>query len=136
MQELIKLTKNLHILYVEDEESSRVQLSEIFELLFESVNTAFDGEDAYAKYQEKHYDIIITDINMPRMNGLELIKKIKLQNSLQNFIIISAHNNYDYLNQAKTDGVDNFIIKPLKMQQLFSVLTKVSQDIHRLKDRI
>ena len=133
MKNLKKLTEKLNILYVEDEEASRRQLSEIFNLLFNTVDTAFDGEDAFEKYQIKPYDIIITDINMPRMNGLELIEKIKAQNPSQNIIIISAHNNSEYLLQAIEIGVDSFIIKPLKNEQLTLVLTKVANGIYAQK---
>jgi len=130
MQDLKKLTMKLNILYVEDEEASRLQLHEVFKLLFHSVDVAVDGLDALEMYKENSYDIIITDINMPRMNGIELIKEIKEQNPAQNIIIISAHNNSEYLLQAIEVGVDSFIIKPLKMQQLTLVLTKVANDIN------
>jgi diguanylate cyclase (GGDEF)-like protein len=133
MKDLKKITDKLNILYVEDEETSRLQLSEIFNILFQSVDTAFDGEDAFEKYQLKPYDIIITDINMPRMNGLELIKKVKTQNPLQNIIIISAHNNSDYLLNAIELGIDSFIIKPVKVEQLTQVLTKVANAIYNHK---
>ena len=137
MKKLKKLVEKLNILYVEDEESSREQLSEVFNLLFQSVDTAFDGEDALAQYNNKAYDIVITDINMPKMSGLELIKKIKIQNPSQNIIIISAHNNAEYLLEAIETGVDSFIIKPLQMDQLILVLSKVSNQIYaqKLSDR-
>jgi diguanylate cyclase (GGDEF)-like protein len=130
MQDLKKLTMKLNILYVEDEEASRLQLHEVFKLLFHSVDVAVDGLDALEMYKNNSYDIVITDINMPRMNGIELIKEIKKINPTQNIIIISAHNNSEYLLQAIEVGVDSFIIKPLKMQQLNLVLTKVANDIH------
>ena len=130
MKELKELTQNLHILYVEDEKESREQISAIFNLIFASVDTAFDGEDALEKYKLKTYDIIISDINMPRMNGFELIKEIKVQNPLQNVIIISAHNDSDYLLEAIEMGIDSFIIKPIRMEQLISVLNKVAHLIY------
>ena len=133
MQVLRDVTKNLTVLYVEDEKESREQISDIFSLLFESLDTAFDGEDALSKYNMKTYDIIITDINMPRMNGIELTKRIKTLNPEQSIIIISAHNDSDYLLQAINTGVDNFIIKPVQIQQLTQVLTKVANLIYAQK---
>ena len=133
MKALKDLTKKLSVLYVEDEKESREQISDIFSLLFESLDTAFDGEDALEKYNMKEYDIVITDINMPRMNGIELTKRIKTLHPAQNIIIISAHNDSDYLLQAINLGVDNFIIKPVQMQQLTQVLTKVANLIYSQK---
>ena len=133
MNELKKLTKELDVLYVEDEEESRDQLEGVFKVLFKNIDTAFDGEDALQKYKLKTYDIVITDINMPRINGLELIKRIKHQNPFQNIIIISAHNDSDYLLEAIETGVDSFIIKPIRTEQLKDVLTKVSSLIYSKK---
>jgi len=137
MNQLKRLTKNLNILYVEDEENSREQLCEIFHLLFNSTDTAFDGEDAFEKFNQKEYDILITDINMPRMGGLELIRKVKIENPQQNIIIISAHNNPHYLIEAIDLGVDNFIMKPLRIEQLNHALEKVAHIIysHKLMER-
>ncbi len=133
MKILKELTNKLNVLYVEDEKESREQISDIFKLLFHSLDTAFDGEDALEKYNIKPYDIVITDINMPRMNGIELTKRIKIQNPSQNIIIISAHNDSDYLLQAINLGIDNFIIKPVQMEQLTLVLTKVANLIYSQK---
>jgi len=133
MKILKERTDKLNVLYVEDEKESREQLRDIFKLLFHSIDTAFDGEDALEKYNIKPYDIVITDINMPRMNGIELAKKIKIQNPAQNIIIISAHNDSDYLLQAINLGIDNFIIKPVQMEQLTLVLTKVANLIYSQK---
>ncbi len=133
MKTLKELTNKLNVLYVEDEKESREQISDIFKLLFHSLDTAFDGEDALEKYNIKPYDIVITDINMPRMNGIELTKRIKIQNPAQNIIIISAHNDSDYLLQAINLGIDNFIIKPVQMEQLTLVLTKIANLIYSQK---
>jgi len=70
---------------------------------------------------------------MPRMNGIELTKRIKIQNPSQNIIIISAHNDSNYLLQAINLGIDNFIIKPVQMEQLTLVLTKIANLIYSQK---
>ncbi len=133
MKNLKKLTDKLTVLYVEDEQESREQISEIFTLLFKSVDTAFDGADALEKFHLHSYDLVITDINMPRMDGIQLIKHIKIQKPTQNIIIISAHNDSTYLIKAIDMGVDSFIIKPIKMEQLTRVLTKVANQIYSEK---
>jgi len=133
VQQLKKLTQKLDVLYVEDDTSSQKQLTEIFSLFFSSVTTADDGQKALQKYKEQHFDIVITDINMPNMNGIELIQHIRKINEEQHVIIISAHNNTNYLLQAIELGIDSFIIKPVQTQQLQKVLQKVALTIEREK---
>jgi len=133
MKELQQLTQELKILYVEDEKESREQISEIFRLLFGSVDVACNGEDALQHYKYKKYDIVITDINMPYINGFELIQEIKKHDPTQNIIIISAHNNNDYLLKAIEIGIDSFIIKPIQLEQIKRVLEKVANLIYAKK---
>jgi diguanylate cyclase (GGDEF)-like protein len=125
----LPVTKRLTLLYVEDDAVSREQLRDVFEMLFASVTTACNGADGFEKYKQKSYDIVITDINMPKMDGLELIEAIKKIHSEQKVIIISAHSDSAKLLQAIELGVDNFIIKPVKLKQLNQILHKVSQYI-------
>ena len=126
-------TKELNILYIEDDEASRRQLSQVFSLLFASVVIAQDGEDGWGKYEKGVYDIVFTDINMPKMNGIELIEKIKNKNSCQKVVLISAHNESSYLLPAIRVGVDGFIMKPVEAKQMEDVLQKLVNMIESKK---
>jgi diguanylate cyclase (GGDEF)-like protein len=130
LYELKEQTKSFNILYVEDEEESREQLKNIFDILFAKVDIAVDGADAFEKYNQKSYDLVITDINMPRMNGLELSKKIREINRLQKIIIVSAHDTVEYLLESIRIGVDDIVLKPIEMKQLEIVLSKVAYALH------
>jgi len=66
MKELAQETKDIRVLYVEDEESVREQTMMILGMLFPHIDAAFDGEDGWQKYQNAEYDIVFTDISMPR----------------------------------------------------------------------
>ncbi len=129
IQELVKQTKEIRILYVEDERDVREQTMMMLGVLFDHVDVAFDGEDAWQKYQSGSYDIVFTDISMPRMDGLELSRNIKQSDPFQKIIIISAYNTADYLLEAIEIGVDGFVLKPIKLDKI--VLT-----IKRLVDSI
>jgi len=126
-------TKELNVLYVEDDESSRQQLSQVFSLLFARVVIAQDGEQGWEKYEDGVYDIVFTDINMPKMNGIELAEKIKTSNPLQKVVLISAHNESDYLLPAIRIGVDGFIMKPIEMVQMEDVIQNVANMIESKK---
>jgi len=130
--ELCTRTKDFHILYVEDDARFRENTYKILEHFFPKIDTAFDGEDAYTKYLEyftvhrKHYDLIITDINMPKLNGLELTNKIYKHNKEQLVIVISAHDSAEYLLEFVNIGIEHFLVKPFELKKLFDVLDNAS----------
>jgi len=129
---LFNFTKNLHVLYVEDDPDFRKNTYKILEHFFTKIDTAINGEEAYTKYLEnfhthqKYYDIIITDITMPKVNGLELTKKIYQKNSKQLVIVISAYDSSEYLLEFINVGIEHFLVKPFELKNLFKVLEKVS----------
>ena len=133
VKELSLKTKDIRILYVEDEEAVREQTTMILSMLFEHIDTAFDGEDGWNKYKNGEYDAVFTDISMPRMDGLELTRRIKEQNRMQKVIIISAYNTADYLFQAIELGVDGFILKPIEMERMLITIEKLATDINNSK---
>ena len=129
IKELATKTKDITVLYVEDEESVREQTETIFSILFKHIDSAFDGEDGWQKYQEHEYDIVFTDISMPRMDGLELTKRIKENNSMQKVVIISAYNTADYLLDAIELGADGFILKPIEMDKMALTIQKLANSV-------
>jgi len=120
-------------LYVEDEESVREQTMMILGMLFEHIDSAFDGEDGWQKYQNGSYDIVFTDISMPRMDGLELSRRIKEKNLYQRVVIISAYNTSNYLFKAIELGVDGFVLKPIEMEKIMLNIKKLSDSVNAEK---
>ncbi len=125
IEELISFSKTIKVLYVEDNEESRISTLLMLENLFNNITIAVDGVDGYNKFQEGNFDLIISDINMPNMNGVEMLKKIRAANSQISFIILSAHNEMEYFLDTIRLGVDGYIIKPIVLNQLVDTLTKV-----------
>jgi len=126
---LSEQTKDIRVLYVEDEAVVREQTMMIFDILFKSVDVAVDGEDGWQKYQKSSYDIVFTDINMPRMDGLELSRLIKEENPMQKIVIISAYNATDYLLKAIEIDIDGFLLKPIKMDKMMLIIKKLADSI-------
>jgi CheY-like chemotaxis protein len=128
-------TKDLTILYVEDNESLRMSTQNVFNNFFRQVDVAIDGDDGLEMYLSYHkeygayYDLVITDINMPVMDGIEMSKKILADNSAQSVIFITAHNESSYLLEAIKMGASGFLIKPLKIDEFANMLYKVCQSI-------
>lgn len=117
-------SKNLSLLYVEDDIDTRTQFITMLEVLFKNLSVAVDGQDALKKYKEKKFDLIITDINMPNMDGIELIKNIRQINKDQRIIIVSAYNNSSYFIDAISLNVDSFILKPIDPEQFYNAISK------------
>ena len=117
--ELLKeKAKNISILYVEDEEVLRTKTGSLFNKLFKNVEMAVDGKDGLDKYLHNKYDIVITDISMPNMNGLELISNIRKNNLNQEIIIMSAYTESEYTDQINTANVTGYIYKPVEINQM------------------
>ena len=121
--ELLKeKAKYFSILYVEDEETLRNKTAIFLSKIFKNVEVAFDGKDGLDKYFQNKYDIVITDILMPNMNGLELISNIRKKNKKQEFIITSAYTDQSYLTESIQLGVTGYLIKPLDFNNIIDVI--------------
>ena len=133
MQEKLKklkdITKNLTALYVEDEVDLRQSVYEYLEKIFKKVHSANDGIDGLNKYKKNKYDVVITDIEMPNMNGLEMSKAIKQINTTQEIIIMSAYTNISYFIDAIQIGISGYIIKPMDYNQMNDILHKIALNI-------
>lgn len=127
-KDLQKFSLRLNVLYVEDNDSLREETKKVFEPLFTRVDMAQNGEEGLAKYNQAHYDIIITDINMPVMNGIEMIERIREINPEQKIIAISAHDEPEILINLMRKGVSSFILKPLSLDYMITVLYPVCRD--------
>lgn len=130
-------TQDLKVLLVDDEPSVRMQLQQLLSQLFVEVVAAEEGAQALAIWQQRpkgYFDLVLTDIRMPVMDGLTLALKLRQQDPEQCVLIISAHNQADYFKQAIEAGVDGFILKPVQSEQLYDILFKAAQGIQRRKD--
>jgi len=115
--------KKLSVLYVEDEELLRNTTTAFLRKLFQNVEVAVDGKEGLDKFTHNKYDIVITDISMPNMNGLELISNIRKKNLQQEIIIMTAHTESKYTNQVKTANVAGYIFKPVEINQMLEILS-------------
>lgn len=123
------------LMIVDDEEIEREGLAEIIrweDYGVELADTAWNGADALAKLQEQKFDIVFTDIKMPGMNGIELIRRAKEQFSDIVFVVLSGYGEYEYTSQAMSEGVRHYLLKPIDASAIIDVLKKV---IGEIKDK-
>lgn len=96
---------------------------------FEVIATASNGEDAYEYLKNNETDLVICDIQMPKMTGLELISRVK-ENNISNahFVILSGYADFSYAQKAISYNVSDYILKPVDAQNLIKVLEKVKKN--------
>lgn len=138
-KDVFNYSKDLNVLYVEDDLPTLEASKDVFESFFASVSIATNGVEGLEKYifyKEKtlnFYDVIITDINMPKKSGLEMIRDIKKLHPQQEIVVISAYSDSDRLLELIREGISNFITKPIMPKQLIQILYKVSQNVYSEK---
>jgi DNA-binding response regulator len=121
----MKNFKELTLLLVEDEDSIRESMQEIFSGVFQKVISASNGDEGLKKFKKFSPDIVIADIMMPIMDGLEMSKQIKEVSKNTPVIILSAYSEKERLLKAIDVGIDKYVIKPIDMDELFVVLEQI-----------
>ncbi len=128
----------LKTLIADDEPYTRKGLKALMrwrELGFEICGEAENGEQAFEKIKELKPDVIITDINMPLLNGLELIKKVNHEIKYDvKFIILSGYDEFDFARTAMRYGIKNYILKPIDEDELESVLKEVHDELKAVRE--
>ncbi len=111
-------TKELTLLYVEDNEQLKNVKLELFNEIFKKVVYAKNGYEGLMKYQNESFDLVITDINMPVMDGLEMVEKIQKVSPTQAVIVLSAYAEIEYLTKLSKLNIFCFLTKPVDMKKL------------------
>jgi two-component system, response regulator YesN len=122
------------VLIVEDEKFIRKGIRAMIERLetsFQQISESSNGKDALDKLSEEHFDLVITDIKMPEMDGLTLIKEMQKLSVQPKIVILSGYDNFDYAREAIRYGVKSYILKPVKRVELSEVLFRIEDEIKR-----
>jgi len=126
------MLKNFTILYVEDDEVVRKNALEYLRRIAKEVIQAKDGKEAIGLWKKHTPDIIITDINMPHLNGLDMASYIRAHDKNVQIIIATAHSDTEYLLRAVELQLVKYIVKPITKEKLNQALT---QSIELIEDK-
>ena len=126
---IINLLSDKKVLYAEDEKGIRQNIIEVLELFFQKVDAAENGLEAIEKFSLDTYDVLIFDISMPHMDGLEAIKEIRKENKKIPIIILSAHTEQEYLWRAVELKITKFITKPCNKDILLEALEQAALEL-------
>ena len=133
LKEIWELTKDLIVLYVEDQSEARVNIENILKKFFKEVVIAENGEEGLKKFKEQQIDMVITDIRMPKMDGLEMITEIKKIDIDMPIIITTAFSEIEYFMKSIELGIDKYIIKPIDKNVTLNALYSVAKHINDSK---
>ncbi len=134
MSDITEQLKNYTVLCVEDEDGIRKRLVNTLKYYFADVYEASNGEEGYELYYEYKPSIIISDIEMPKKNGIELISEIR-KNDLNTIIImLTAYSSEEYLLSLINLNINHYILKPVVSESLLNGIIKAFGD--RLENKI
>jgi DNA-binding response OmpR family regulator len=125
--------KSVPILCIEDEDGLREMIVQTLHYYFDRVHEASNGEEGYDLYQLHKPKIILCDIQMPKLNGIDLVKKIRKNDDETTIIMLTAYSSESYLLELINAGVDYYILKPLNLKKLDEALLKYVKSLNNSK---
>jgi DNA-binding response OmpR family regulator len=128
-QTLKDILQDLRILYIEDEADTRKFVSEILTMLCRRVIAVETANEGLVQYKQEMPDIILSDVDLPGMNGIELVKEIRKENKTIPIILLTAHTKKEYLMDAVKLHLVDYITKPLDIKKLTLALYDSAQEI-------
>jgi diguanylate cyclase (GGDEF)-like protein/PAS domain S-box-containing protein len=125
---------NVRVLYVEDEAESREKLLRVLNRRFSDIHVALDGEEGYELYHRLLPDLIITDIKMNQLSGLNMIEKIREHSDKVQIIVTTAHDDNEFFIQSIENNVNHFILKPIDLNKFHQAIQKSVYEVQLEKE--
>ncbi len=119
--------KNIRVLYVEDDAATREELAEILAFWCKDLEVARNGQVGLELFLQKPHDIVVTDIQMPIMNGLAMSAEIRRLSPQQPILVLSAYNDVEYLFHAIELGISHYITKPVNVEHLLGKMAEIGE---------
>jgi YesN/AraC family two-component response regulator len=133
IDELFIYSKKLTVLFVEDDLAVKESTAKIFKKFYKDVTVCSAGKEALAAYKEESFDILITDLNLDDMDGIELITKVKEINPNQSIVVLSGFID-KYANSLRKLDVNAVLLKPYRLSKLLYTLLKISENVTLYKE--
>jgi DNA-binding response OmpR family regulator len=125
------LLKDKSVLFAEDDKVARVQMAEVLSMIFGVVFSAKDGEEAYRMYEDEKPNLIITDIKMPKMDGLKLARQIRRSDYDTPIIMLTSFAEQDLLLSAANLSIDGYLVKPVELGGIVDTICKAIKRTNR-----
>lgn len=134
MEKIIKYLNEITVLYVEDEPLIREELEFFLGKRVKKIYVADNGADGYEKYKKYSPDLVITDLQMPKLDGIAMCKLIKKFDENAKIIIVTAFNDADYLFEAIKLNIAHYLTKPLDLKLLMESIASIAKNINLEKE--
>ena len=131
--ESIKFQKTMRVLLVEDNKDAQKAIYDLLSNFFDIIVTASNGKEGLETFKNQEFDLIITDINMSVMNGIEMIKEIRALNASIAIIALTAHQEFDYMFETINLSVDGYLLKPLDYKLFQTLLDRITKSLYNMK---
>jgi DNA-binding response OmpR family regulator len=115
----------MKILYVEDNKEARIQTVKMLEDYFEDIVIAKDGKEGLELFKNGDFHVVFTDLEMPVMDGMTMIEKIRDIDSQIAIVVLSAYDDKEYLLDGINLGIDGYIVKPYNFKKISELITKI-----------
>lgn len=122
----------MRIAVIEDERPIREGLVHILNKIspeYQVVGSAENGREGLILLEEQDPDLILLDIQMPDMNGLQMLKEARKRGSMTKVVILTAYSDFDYAKKAIALGIENYLLKPVNLTELKNTLSKIKEEI-------
>ena len=136
VSELKPIASEFNLLYLEDEKLVSEQLTRYFTRVFKNVYAVENGVEGLECLEKHDIDIIISDVNMPKMNGLEFSRIAKSKNQRVPIILVTANTEINCLTEAIDMGINKFLIKPIDLNKLRTSLSEILNNFIVTKDKV
>jgi signal transduction histidine kinase len=128
LEDYIEFTKTVKVLYVDNDESHRDDFHGIFKIFFHDIDVASNGKEGLRYFQKNKYDLVITAIDMPLMNGTELIAQIR-ETSRHISVLVLSSIEREFIELIKL-GVNGYLLLPVEVEQFVTIINKVIETLH------
>lgn len=125
----------MNILFAEDDKFIRDSYREFLKIYFDEVFEAEDGLEALEVFESKSIDVLLIDINMPKLNGIDCVKKIRQKNKDLIVIMITAYDDKEYLLDAIRNQVFSYLIKPVNRSEFINAIKEAIEKVKFQKDK-
>lgn len=129
LPERLRPLRSMHILVVEDDRFAREQLSLLLSRFAARLSTAADGAQGLDVFKYERPDIVVTDINMPRLDGLDMAQAIKAMDPSTPVILVTAHSDTRFFLRSIDIGIDGYVVKPIDADNLLTLLAKEAKTL-------
>ncbi len=138
LDNFLEISHSLRVLFVEDDEDVQIQTQKLFSKFFTNLDIASNGKEGLEKFatafndtKSKNYDLVISDIEMPEMNGIEMLKEIVKIDEDIHTMILTAFNEPKYLLDAISLDVGHYLSKPLDLHKFIKSMQDISLIVHQ-----